>query len=134
MKKVLQYQFPLLIWAVLIFWFSSIHRIPSVKFPIQLDKVAHFSIFFVLCWFSRRALYFQDFSPFLKKWALLLAFLISCGYGYSDEYHQLFVYGRTYDLYDWLADSSGAAVFVLLCLLSNKLLGRFLEKRQKAAN
>jgi VanZ family protein len=134
MKKVFQYQFPLFIWALLIFWLSSIHRIPAIKFPIQLDKVAHICVFFVFCWFSRRALYFQDTIPFLRRWALPAAFLLACIYGYSDEYHQLFVHGRTYDMKDWLADSSGAALFIFLFFLTFKWRERLSARTLKAFN
>jgi VanZ family protein len=41
---------------------------------------------------------------------VVIAVAISSAYGYSDEVHQLFVPNRTYDLLDWLADTTGASV------------------------
>jgi VanZ family protein len=113
-KNFLRFQMPLIAWVVLIFWLSSIKSIPTIKFFIPTDKIAHFCIFFVLCWFSRRAFYFQDSILWLKKGAMFWAFVFSCFYGYSDEFHQRFVPGRTYDLYDWLTDALSALAFVVL--------------------
>jgi VanZ family protein len=119
MKNAFRYQMPLLLWAIVIFWLSSIKHIPSVKLPIlPADKVVHFCIFFVFCWFSRRAFWFQDRHGWLKEYSLILAFVTTAFYGYSDELHQLFVPDRTYDYFDWLADSSGALFFVLLFLVT----------------
>ena len=41
-------------------------------------------------------------------WALLAA----SAYGATDEFHQLFVPGRSCDVFDWLADTTGAALAV----------------------
>jgi VanZ family protein len=116
----------LIIWALLIFWLSSISTIPSIKSPISIDKVAHFGIFFIFCWFSHRAFHFQKGIFWLKKQALLFAFLITCVYAYLDEFHQKFVPGRSYDLYDLLADVIGAFAFIVLFKLTEKRRG---EKR-----
>ena len=42
--------------------------------------------------------------------AVLVAIVISSLYGVSDEYHQLFVPGRTFDVFDMLADAIGSVV------------------------
>jgi len=47
----------------------------------------------------------------------LLAFLIAAGYGVFDEVHQLFVPGRSGDVFDWFADASGAVVGIAACWL-----------------
>ena len=44
--------------------------------------------------------------------ALALAFVATSLYGASDEWHQLFTPGRTFDVHDWGADTFGAAVGV----------------------
>ena len=41
---------------------------------------------------------------------IVIATLICAAYGYSDEYHQLFVPNRSYDLKDLAADAAGAAL------------------------
>jgi VanZ family protein len=40
------------------------------------------------------------------------AFIFSVVYGVLDEYHQKFVPGRTADVYDLLADTGGALLFI----------------------
>jgi VanZ family protein len=47
----------------------------------------------------------------------LLAFLIAAGYGIFDEVHQLFVPGRSGDVFDWFADASGSVVGIAACWL-----------------
>jgi VanZ family protein len=98
---------------------------PNVETPIiAADKLAHMSVFFIFCLFSRRALFFQTAMPFLKKWSLVGAFFLACLYGYLDEVHQLYVPGRAYDYFDMLADAIGAFLFVVLYIAMNRLKGR----------
>jgi VanZ family protein len=114
-KNFSQYQLPLFIWAAFIFWLSSLSTLPHIETPvIAADKLAHMSVFFVFCWFSRRALFFQTTLPILKRWSLVCAFFLTCLYGYLDEVHQLYVPGRAYDYYDMLADAIGALLFIIL--------------------
>lgn len=118
MMNFIRYQLPVLLWAALIFWLSSLRTLPHFNTPfIAEDKLAHMTIFFVFCWFSRRALYFQTVSVFLRRWSYIGAFLLTCAYGYFDEVHQLYVPGRSYDYFDLLADASGALCFVVLSLI-----------------
>ena len=42
--------------------------------------------------------------------AVVMAVVISTLYGVSDEYHQLFVPGRSFDVFDMLADLIGSVV------------------------
>jgi VanZ family protein len=120
-KNFIKYQLPLFIWAVIIFWLSSIKTFPNLKLPfIGVDKLVHMSVFFVFCWFSRRALFFQIASSTLKRWSLIGAFLLTCLYGYFDEVHQLYVPTRSYDYFDMLADGVGALLFVALFMVTNR--------------
>ena len=115
MRNFSRYQLPLFIWAAFIFWLSSLTAFLHIETPIiGADKLAHMFVFFVFCWFSHRALFFQNAFSVLKKWSLVYAFLLTCLYGYFDEVHQLYVPGRTYDIFDLLADAIGALLFVLL--------------------
>jgi VanZ family protein len=108
MRNFSQYQLPLFIWAAFIFWLSSLTTLPHIETPIiAADKLAHMSVFFVFCWFSRRALFFQTAFSIFKRWSLVCAFLLTCLYGYFDEVHQMYYF-------DMLADAIGALVFVIL--------------------
>jgi VanZ family protein len=121
MKKFFQYQFPLLIWAIVIFILSSFETLPHIETPIIAeDKLGHILIYFVFSWLSYRALFYQTKFPLLKRWSLVGSFLLSCLYGYLDEVHQLFVPGRTYEYFDMLADAIGALLFIIPYVLIDR--------------
>ena len=48
----------------------------------------------------------------LKKNAFLLSILLSALYGITDEYHQLFVQGRVFSVYDILANTIGSCLIL----------------------
>lgn len=66
------------------------------------DKVAHFGLFAVLgatlAWGRHRS-----GTTVAHGWLLLVGIL----YGMTDEWHQMYVPGRTPDPADWLADAFG---------------------------
>ncbi|KPK76548.1 MAG: hypothetical protein AMJ89_03940 [candidate division Zixibacteria bacterium SM23_73] len=111
LSKILQnppsFKFIALIYAVLIFIVSSIPGLtpPSLGFQLE-DKVYHFieySIFSFLLFLA----FFTAKRDFFKKHVFLFSSLIGIIYAYSDEFHQRLVPGRSYDLYDFLADCLG---------------------------
>jgi VanZ family protein len=103
---------PALVWIGIIFWLSSIHRIPDLHIPMA-DKIAHVSFYGVLCGLWFRAFVMQEKFPRLRQCALCSALLLTIMYGITDEIHQLFVWGRTTDILDVTADSVGGLLFVL---------------------
>jgi len=93
-------------WAVVIFLLSSI---PGRSFPqykiLSYDKVLHalvYSVFGALCFLAVRRTWALKTS-----WLIGLSALLAAGYGLTDEFHQLFVPGRSADLHDALADGIG---------------------------
>ncbi|MEO6004923.1 MAG: VanZ family protein [Opitutus sp.] len=91
--------------AALIFLASSQSKLagPDVE---GSDKVVHFSVYGLLATFVVRL------RPG-KRWALTSILLVSL-YGASDEWHQSFTPGRSVELADWIADTAGAALAVIL--------------------
>jgi VanZ family protein len=93
-------------WALLIFLLSSI---PGGSFPqakiFSYDKILHASVYGVLG--------ILCFLASARTWSLRTAVLVLLSaamttlYGFTDEFHQLFVPGRSADLYDVLADAVG---------------------------
>jgi VanZ family protein len=78
---------------------------PGVR---HLDKLAHLAEYGLL-----GAAYFNAVTRGgwrMTKERAWLAFLLAAAYGASDEWHQAFVLGRTADVLDWLADTTGAAL------------------------
>ena len=94
------------IWAAVIFGLSSV---PASNLPPgKYGTVGHFMLYLVL-----GALLFLALQGELRGRALWAVALASA-YGVSDEMHQLFVAGRCADPVDWLVDTAGALVAVLI--------------------
>jgi len=111
----LHQQLPAIVWALLIFVSSSIPSLtPAFPKGVHIDKLVHGAVFFVLAWLVYRALAHQSRLPRLRDQAKLFTVLIGVGYGVFDEVHQLFVKGRSSELYDVTADAAGVIGFVLL--------------------
>jgi VanZ family protein len=93
-------------WALVIFVLSSI---PGQAFPavaiVNFDKVVHagiYGVLGVLCFLALPKSPARKVGTYVL-WAGALVTL----YGFSDEFHQLFVPGRSADLKDVLADCVG---------------------------
>lgn len=106
-KKFFSFKFMALSYGVLIFILSSVPQInpPALGFELE-DKVYHFieySIFSFLLFLA----FFRAQKDFFRKNVFLLSSLVGIAYAYSDEFHQRFVPGRSYELYDFMADCLG---------------------------
>ena len=113
--KFARYHLPPLVWATIIFIESSIpgHKFPTT--PLGTDKLVHVAIFFILGWLSHRAFTHQS-SELVSKMSLYLTQVVTILYGFSDEFHQLFVPGRTANMYDMAADALGGFLFIAVFL------------------
>jgi VanZ family protein len=119
--EFLKYWLPVLLWASLIFYLSSIPGLSSglpVYYDVFLRKLAHAGIFGVLNLLIFRALKFGHNYNFKKAliWSLILAVL----YAFSDEAHQYFVPEREATLFDVGVDSLGAIFSGLLLIFFRK--------------
>lgn len=94
---------PVVVWAGVIFAFSSIPSLSSGLGPwdLLLRKAAHVVEFAILGALLARAL-----SSY--AWAIVAGSL----YAVTDEVHQLFVQGRTGSPVDWALDTVGVAAGV----------------------
>jgi VanZ family protein len=105
---------PVALDAALIFFLSSIPRLPSPPGPFS-DKHFHFASYALLAALLVRALAsarLRNVTGRIAAGAILLAAL----YGVTDEIHQMFVPGRSADAYDLLADTLGAVAAAGLLL------------------
>ncbi len=95
---------PVVLWAGVIFAFSSIPSLSSGlgTWDLVLRKAAHVVEYAILGALLARAL------PSLA-WALVVGSL----YAVTDEVHQVFVTGRTGSPVDWAIDTVGVAAGVL---------------------
>lgn len=109
----LRFRLPALAYAGALFWASSRSHLPLPHLGLGFeDKIAHFCAYGILAFLVHRALT----KPYpLMTSAIIGSGLLSAGYGLSDELHQRSVPGRTFDLWDLVADLAGIGL-VLLCV------------------
>ncbi|MEZ5360115.1 MAG: VanZ family protein [Candidatus Zixiibacteriota bacterium] len=116
MRKFVLYTLPLLLYAVLIYWVSSLEKLPDPHIEFDLiDKVAHAIEYCVFSVLAHR--FFAAFEPKSAKTVYIGAILLGLFYAASDEIHQLFVPGRFCDFYDWVADAIGIGCGAILYFL-----------------
>ncbi len=110
MVKMLDFTL-LLLYCLFIYWLSDQSTLPVPKLFSAQDKILHAGAYFIM-----GALAWRSFRHLLKGPIILALISITfCSlYGLSDEWHQSFVEGRFSDMADWLADTGGASLAVVL--------------------
>jgi hypothetical protein len=111
--------------AATVVWASSFGQvaIPDCADFVNFDKFAHASVFGLMA-----TLVLRPFRARRLGWAIFIVSL----FGAADELHQNFTPGRSMDILDWVADTTGAVVAVSAytfwggyrCVLEFKLLKR----------
>ncbi len=107
--------------AVAIFCVSSIPGSGLPKGISPYTTLAHFCEYMILGALVTVASYGRTNRTSARA---ALAIGLSSAYGASDEFHQMFVPGRTTDVLDWVADTAGAAVGFALATMVLNLLKR----------
>jgi len=120
-KKIFHYS--LFSYLILIFTLSSF---PSQDYPdIEIkfaDKIVHVGVYFILCLLFFYSLKNQTKFVKLRKSPLVFSLIFTSLYGITDELHQYFVPNRSSDIFDWIADTCGALVCIILIkIFYNKL-------------
>jgi VanZ family protein len=116
MNRFFSRWFPLLAYALAIFLVSSASVRENPLTQGFGSYVMHFLEFFILATLVLRVYY-----P--ARYCFSLAISVSFLFALSDEFHQLFVPGRTFSLFDLAADFLGS-LFVIV--FKDKLLAKFL--------
>jgi VanZ family protein/UDP-2,3-diacylglucosamine pyrophosphatase LpxH len=99
--------------AATIVWLSAQSHYPlGLQLPPPLDKFAHASVFGALALVLDLALRLNRPGLPMYRRHLLVFVAVSC-FGATDEWHQLFVPGRSCELGDWVADSLGGGLGLL---------------------
>lgn len=107
---------PPVIWASIIFLFSSIPTVTTSTFYLWdfiIKKSAHFIEYGVLVTLLYRAFINSNMA---KNKAQLYSLIISIIYAMTDEFHQSFTPGRGPSIRDVLIDSLGAYFFVYVLI------------------
>lgn len=119
-KKLL----PAVLWAIIITIVSSIPNLSTKGFRFtMIDKVAHFSEYFILGLFTARAAGSGFGKPSKVFWVSMILVAV---YGILDELHQLFIPGRSTEVLDMTADVLGA-------LAASAIYVRFIWKKPEQA-
>lgn len=104
---------PVALCMALIFFLSAQPKLPSIPLLDEIDysdKIKHAFFYGILGWLAWRAI-----DRKMPKWRqLVITIVIAAIYGLTDEYHQLFVPGRTFDLLDLSADTLGASIAAII--------------------
>lgn len=111
---------PIALYSLWIIYLSSLSSptIPDFGFTWQ-DKVIHAGAFFVYGMFLQLFLAKTLRLKFGAKY-ILLFFLIGCLFGASDEVHQYFVPGRSSEVLDWMADTTGLLLSLVMIFSFSK--------------
>jgi len=109
--------FLVIIMAVVIFSVSSLSfpGQPSGGFEFK-STAYHFVVFFLLAFFLLPAIVKGK-----KKKMILFAIIVAVLYGISDEFHQLFVPGRSSTFDDVLVNTAGILFASLIYIFSLKI-------------
>jgi VanZ family protein len=115
MKNFLRYVLPLVVFMGVIFYLSSREAFPIVmpEWVYYFDKFVHAAIFGFLALLFIRNWIRGDIAVFTMQ-AFVATVVFASLYGITDEFHQRFVPGRTPDVLDWVADTTGAVVMCSL--------------------
>jgi VanZ family protein len=102
---------PPVLWAAFILLLTSVPGtyLPRVSFLTFLssDKLVHGTMYGIFAWLATRALV-RGGRPLGQT--ILVVMLGIAIFGVLDEWHQQFIPGRSMDLFDWMADLSGAFI------------------------
>jgi VanZ family protein len=122
--KFFKFHFPFILWMFVIFAESSLPGdfYPSVDI-FNADKILHIGIYGLLGLLCYISLIHVNGSNTFSNNPLLWTLVICSFYGASDEFHQLFTPKRSCDFWDWVSDTIGAilAVLVIKYFLSRKM-------------
>lgn len=111
--KIIRLWLPVIIWAGLIFYLSSIPDLKTnLGYDFILRKIAHAVEYFILTFFLHRA-FKGSFKMGVFHFFIYPATL-SFFYAVSDEFHQSFVPGRSASVRDVLIDSIGILGFCII--------------------
>ncbi len=115
---------PAILCMAIIFKLSSMTSADLENFPQVWDKLAHTCEYATLAgcfcmWWARGQ---WSIKPWLK---VLIVMGLALAYGCTDEYHQLFVEGRSSDAMDLIADAVGGFIGGSVYWLIVKILNKY---------
>jgi hypothetical protein len=122
--KQLSAWLPVVVWAFMIFRFSSgtVPLASSIYWQdFAVKKSGHVILFGVLSVLIYRGLRMESVD---RKRAAIFAVLLATFYGATDEYHQMFTEGRTSRVRDVFIDSLGSILVILVAYYLPSMLSK----------
>ncbi len=110
MKKFILYWLPVLVYASLIFYFSSLPEVPPVIIRIIPETLILHMIEYAILSILLFRTFINSNKDTLKNKAVILSILIATLYGITDEIHQIFVPGRVFSYLDMTVNFIGSMV------------------------
>jgi len=111
--KIFKLWLPVLIWAGIIFWLSSIPNLKSnLEYDFILRKIAHAVEYFILTFLLYRA--FKGSYKINIFYLFIYPATLSLIYAASDEFHQSFIPGRSASVRDVFIDAMGIIAFYIV--------------------
>lgn len=109
--KALRYFAPAILWIIMIMVLCTLPNkdIPSNSFfeEIHFDKFVHFGLFGGIVLFLSLGIYWQ--KKYISPLTLSILVIVSASYGLAIEFIQKYwCIGRSFDIYDVVADTLGA--------------------------
>jgi VanZ family protein len=127
--KIVKLWLPVIIWAGVIFWLSSIPNLKTgLEYDFLLRKIAHAAEYFILTFLLFRAFKgsFKMNNFQLYIYPTTLAFF----YAASDEFHQSFVPSRSATVRDVLIDAVGILGFYVVVKAVKEIV-KFKERNHR---
>ncbi len=122
LNKFFKYHFPIILYLIIIFIFSSIpgDHLPDLTFTVS-DKILHGFAYFIAFFLFYFSLSHTREGSLFNRYTILFSLLFTTLYGMLDEIHQLFVPNRDADVFDFLADFFGALIGLIFIILLTKI-------------
>lgn len=90
------------------------------KYTYPIRKLAHYTLYFILGILSFLVVKDYSINKKLIIYSLLICFLYAC----SDEFHQLFVIGRSASIKDVIIDTFGSFCSISIFYIFNKKISK----------
>ena len=125
-------KFIFFLYFIVIIIMSSIPQIPIPKIKafdsrIRLDYFVHFIEYFILSIFF--ILWRLDNRSVFRFKTFLLYIVIGLSIAFLDEFHQILIPGRAFNIIDFMLNCSGFIIGIFVMYRSNKVRGERQEVR-----
>ena len=109
MRQITKYVLPLVAYCLFLFYLSSLSDLSITKFAFP-DKTAHVCLYMILGFLVARSSHLLLGQRADAHNIVAFSVLFCAIYGVSDEIHQLYVEGRSFEYGDIIADALGGAL------------------------